>query len=249
VHDRTQELLLRQKQKELDRTVFWSEMAKELTHALRNPLTSINTFAQLLPELFADPDFRSSYSNTVIEDVGRINAITKQIETFASQRELNVEPLQIREVLQKGIDLARFRVHPNGVDIKIRIADDLPAVLGDPNALAECFSHVVANALEALKDREKPFLEIDARKTTREGARAGVEVVVHDNGGGIPPELRENVFSPFATSKDSGMGLGLPMAQRTVTDHNGDLHIDTGASGTTVTIVLPTGVEPQGVAA
>jgi C4-dicarboxylate-specific signal transduction histidine kinase len=95
--------------------------------------------------------------------------------------------------------------------------------------------------MEALTDRPNPRINITAGRSYSPERPPGVEVTVSDNAGGIAESLRDKVLSPFCTSKKGGMGLGLPIAQRTVSDHEGQLHIATGEMGTTVTISLPTG--------
>ena len=244
VHDLTPERLLQKKQRELDRGAFWNELAASMSHEIRNPLVAIKTFAQLLPERFADAEFRTEFSSVVTQEVDRLNAIISQINTFANLPAPKFETLHVKETVLQGLGLARMRVSPNGVDLRTSFAEDMPPLLGDKRALAECFAHVIGNAMEATRNRKDARIEVRAQPAAGPGAR-GVEVTIRDNGGGIPPELKDNVFSPFCTGKGSGMGLGLPIAQRTVADHNGSLHIDTGESGTTVTIALPETADPE----
>jgi nitrogen fixation/metabolism regulation signal transduction histidine kinase len=136
--------------------------------------------------------------------------------------------------------MARHRPEGNGhVRVETSLADDLPRVLGDESALTEAFAHLVTNATEAVAGREKPHVALSAQ-AVRDGKRAsGVLVTVRDNGEGIPPELREKIFSPFCTSKPRGMGLGLPTVKRTVFDHNGRVDIDSNSGGTLVSVILP----------
>jgi nitrogen fixation/metabolism regulation signal transduction histidine kinase len=117
-------------------------------------------------------------------------------------------------------------------------------VLGDEDALAEAFAHLLANAAEAVSSTDKPRITLSA-KLLREGKHdAGVVVTVKDNGKGIAPELKDKIFSPFATTKARGMGLGLPIVKRTVFDHKGRVDVDSGPHGTQVSVMLP--AEPNG---
>jgi PAS domain S-box-containing protein len=239
VHDLTAEHTLRQKQDLADRAAFWTDLAASMSHEIRNPLVAIKTFAQLLPERFEDPDFRKDFNEIVVQEIDRLDKIITQINNFAHPSELVMKPVDLRASLKKAIELAKTRVTKNGVAIDTTLPNDLPRVLGDENALAEAFAHIVANAAEATSGQAKPRITL-AAKPIREGGRAsGVVITVQDNGRGISPDLREKIFSPFCTTKARGMGLGLPIVKRTVFDHNGRVDIDSNPHGTSVSIMLP----------
>ena len=239
VHDLTAEDNLRQKQDLVDRAAFWTDLAASMSHEIRNPLVAIKTFAQLLPERFEDPDFRKDFNEIVVQEIDRLDKIITQINNFAHPSELVMKPVDVRSSVKKAIDLARVRVPKNGVAIDTTLANDLPRVMGDEEALTEAFAHLVANAAEATSGQSKPRITL-AAKSIREGDRAsGVVITVRDNGKGISPDLREKIFSPFCTTKARGMGLGLPIVKRTIFDHNGRVDIDSSSSGTSVSVMLP----------
>jgi PAS domain S-box-containing protein len=239
VHDLTAEDNLRQKQDLVDRAAFWTDLAASMSHEIRNPLVAIKTFAQLLPERFEDPDFRKDFNEIVVQEIDRLDKIITQINNFAHPTELVMKPVDVRSSVKKAIERARGRVLKNGVTIDTTLANDLPRILGDEEALTEAFTHLVANAAEATSGQTKPRITL-AAKSIREGDRAsGVVITVQDNGKGISPELREKIFSPFCTTKARGMGLGLPIVKRTVFDHNGRVDIDSNPNGTSVSVMLP----------
>ncbi|MFL6589321.1 MAG: ATP-binding protein [Chthoniobacterales bacterium] len=239
VHDLTAEDNLRQKQDLVDRAAFWTDLAASMSHEIRNPLVAIKTFAQLLPERFEDADFRKDFNEIVVQEIDRLDKIITQINNFAHPSELVMKPVDLRSSVNKAIELARARVTKSGVAIDTTLPNDLPRVLGDEDALAEAFAHIVANAAEATSGQNKPRITL-AAKPIREGGRtSGVVITVQDNGRGISPDLREKIFSPFCTTKARGMGLGLPIVKRTVFDHNGRVDIDSNPHGTSVSIMLP----------
>jgi PAS domain S-box-containing protein len=239
VHDLTAEDNMRQKQDLVDRAAFWTDLAASMSHEIRNPLVAIKTFAQLLPERFEDADFRKDFNEIVVQEIDRLDKIITQINNFAHPTELVMKPVDVRSSLKKAIELAKTRLTKNGIAIDTTLPNDLPRVLGDEEALAEAFAHIVANAAEATSGQSKPRITL-AAKSIREGGRAsGVVITVQDNGRGISPDLREKIFSPFCTTKARGMGLGLPIVKRTVFDHNGRVDIDSNPHGTSVSIMLP----------
>lgn len=244
LHDLTAEENLRQKQDLVDRAAFWTDLAASMSHEIRNPLVAIKTFAQLLPERFDDPDFRKDFNEIVVQEIDRLDKIITQIHNFAHPSELVMKPVDVRTSVKKAILLARERVKRNGVAIDTALPNDLPKVLGDEAALTEAFAHLVTNAAEATSGRMKPKITLAARKIRQGGHASGVLVTIRDNGRGISADLKDKVFSPFCTTKPRGMGLGLPIVKRTIFDHNGRVDIDSNASGTSVSVMLP--VSPNG---
>ncbi|MEY2439960.1 MAG: two-component system, NtrC family, sensor histidine kinase AtoS [Verrucomicrobiota bacterium] len=240
IQDLTVEQSLRQKQDLVERAAFWTDLAASMSHEIRNPLVAIKTFAQLLPERFDDADFRKDFNQIVVREIDRLDKIITQINNFAHPAELVLKPIDVRDSVNKGLEMARVRFEANGeVAFETSLEKDLPQVLGDETALAEAFAHLVANAAEALAGQDKPRITLTA-KPIRDGKRASAVVVsIRDNGAGIDPELKDKIFSPFCTTKPRGMGLGLPIVKRTVYDHNGRVDIDSSSRGTLVSVTLP----------
>ena len=240
VHDLTADEKLRQQQELVDRAAFWADLAASMSHEIRNPLVAIKTFAQLLPERFDDADFRKDFNEIVVQEVDRLDKIITQINNFAHPPELVMEPIDVRNSVNKAIALTRERFEKNGgMPIEANFPNDLPKVLGDEVALTEAFAHLVANAAEATSGQPKAKITLGAKRIRHGDETSGVVVTVEDNGKGIAPDLREKVFSPFCTTKARGMGLGLPIVKRTVFDHNGRVDIDSNSHGTSVSVVLP----------
>jgi nitrogen-specific signal transduction histidine kinase len=107
-------------------------------------------------------------------------------------------------------------------------------------ALAECFAHLFINAMESLKGVSEPSITLSGRYVLAEADGAEyVELSVRDNGKGIPRDIDDKVFSPFCTTKIRAMGLGLPIVQRTISEHHGRVNLTSGPKGTCVVISLP----------
>ncbi len=238
VQDLSRERTLRERQERVDRATFWTELAAAISHEVRNPLVAISTFAQLLPERYDDPEFRGEFATLAVREITRLNAMIDQINAFANPGELTFAPVDVAELLRRA---ARLAVDATATSIPVRTvaSGPLPAVRGDGTALAEALAHLVTNAIEALQGRAEPSVMLTADAEGGHNGNRQVLVRVQDNGPGIPPEIVDKVFSPFCTIKARGIGLGLPIAKRTVTDHNGRLDIETGRAGTTVSVRLP----------
>jgi len=240
INDLTTQEALREKQALVDRATFWSDLAASMSHEIRNPLVAIKTFAQLLPERFDDAAFRREFNEIVLREIDRLDKIITQINNFAYPPELVLKPIDVRGPVEKALEIARSRFGVNGgVEVETSLPTDLPRVLGDESALAEAFAHLVANAAEALSGKPKPRITLSAKPVREIGRASGVVVTVRDNAGGIAPELKDRIFSPFCTTKPRGMGLGLPIVKRTIFDHNGRVDIDSTPQGTSVSVMLP----------
>jgi len=240
VQDRTRERDLAERQRHLERAGFWTDLAAGMSHEIRNPLVAIKTFAQLLPERYGEPEFRSRFSAVVTQEVDRLNRIIEQVNAFANLPEPSLEQVDITSILKNAVERAKTAADAGAVSFDTELPPDPPALEADARALTDAFTHILVNAVEALRERETPTIRIGMTYTppgAENGAR--LQIRFQDNGPGIPQEIRDKVFSPFCTTKISGMGLGLPIAQRVVMDHNGRIQIATGPEGTTVTVELP----------
>jgi len=239
VRDLTQERLLRERQEELERASFWTELAAAMSHEVRNPLVAISTFAQLLPERYADPDFREKFSELVSSEIARLNSMVDQISNFAETPRLVFEELGITDVLHQAIRTITESSATVGTLVEASIDDNLPKLRCDRKALTECFAHLIRNAVEAVKDVQYPSVHVTATLVDAPEGRKNVRIDVMDNGRGIPSDIEDKLFSPFCTTKARGIGLGLPIARRTVIDHGGQIKVSSSRKGTSVVVALP----------
>ena len=239
IQDLTSIRHLQEKQAQVERTAFWTDLAAGLSHEIRNPLVTISTFAQLLPERYQDEEFRDEFSKLVTREVGRLDGIINQINDFAHP----VEPVHTRVDVRNPLQLALRKVFPEtaarSIRVKTHFDGNLPLIRGDERALTDCFTHLFQNAVEALDGKPDAVVSLSATPASGPGNEPLVEVSIQDNGRGISSEVLDKVYSPFYTTKARGMGLGLPIVKRTVIDHNGRLTIDSNGQGTHVTIQLP----------
>jgi len=239
IQDLTSIRQLQEKQEQLERTAFWTDLAAGLSHEIRNPLVAIRTFSQLLPERYQDEEFREEFSKLVTHEVDRLNGIIDQINGFAHPPEPAYSRVDVRTPLQNALR----RIFPDSpvrlVRIKSQLDGNLPLIKGDERALTDCFAHLFQNAFEALDSRTDAAISYSVQQQNGPGNEHVVEINIKDNGRGIDPEAKEKIFSPFYTTKARGMGLGLPIVKRTVIDHNGRVSVESGEQGTSVVIQLP----------
>lgn len=239
LHDVTGVKLLQEKEQQLERAAFWNELASGMSHEIRNPLVAIKTFAQLLPKRYDDPDFRAEFSQQVTTEIGQLDHIIDKINEFANPPKPVLKPLDLRTPIEHAV--ARIKSEFGHENLKIHLAtDDTPLQInGDAASMEECIYHLVRNATENLGNKPGSRIGITLKGRALQDGGGKIYVIVTDNGSGIKEALRDKLFSPFSTTKARGLGLGLPIAKRAVIDHNGQLDIETGAAGTTISMVFP----------
>ncbi len=239
LQDMTAQVALKAKEEQLERTVFWAELAASLSHEISNPLVTIQTFAQLLPERYQEEEFRCDFSRIVTAEVQRLNSIITQINEFAHPPNLTMTTVALGALLQTSTEKVLPEAVRGNVKVEIQVDPQAPALRGDARALAEALGYLLTNSREALEGRADGRITVTARPARGLNGEPQVEITVADNGPGIPPALRDRVFSPFCTTKPRGLGLGLSIVKRTVTDHGGRVHLETGSTGTGIALLLP----------
>jgi signal transduction histidine kinase len=227
---RARELLAR-----ADRLAVLGTLAAGIAHEVRNPLVSVRTFIELLPERLHDEEFRTEFRQLTLAEIDRICGLLNDLLAFTRPAPAQLEPCDLNALTVQTIRLLEPEARKRDVSLQVAAARDLPLVVVDEARVKQVVMNLVLNAIEASGARGEVRI---ATAPGRAGAWSVLEVA--DGGAGIPPELAAQVFDPFVTTKDSGSGLGLYIAHRIVTEHGGT--IDTRArrgGGTVVSVTLP----------
>jgi len=217
---------------------LWSDLATSMAHEIRNPLVAIKTFSQLLPERYEDADFRGEFSRLVSDEVARLNHTVEEINGFAHPPELIFQNVPLTRILENAMAWTKRDTGKKHLPIHITPPDAAITLQGDERALSESLSFLMINAVEATQKQENPTINISILQPTD----YEILIIIADNGKGVTEKLQHKLFSPFCTTKARGLGLGLPVARRTILRHGGELTIDPSPEGTLVTVSLP--IEP-----
>jgi signal transduction histidine kinase len=216
-----------------ERFAMIGEMSAYVAHNIRNPLASIRAVAQaeMLAKRADDPE-RESFTD-IVTAVDRLESWIGDLLRFSSPVTLDRHPEDLNALVTRCTELVRAQLAQKSVALDLARAPDVGAVSLDRNKIEQVVSVVLANAIEA--SPEGSTLRVACLGN---GARACVRV--QDQGGGIPRERLGSLFTMFATSKKSGTGLGLALAQKIVMAHDGQITVDSReGEGTTVEIALP----------
>jgi two-component system sensor kinase FixL len=244
---RVVERLLREKQFELDRSLRLaaaSEMASALAHELNQPLSAIASYARACQIMASDPA-RSHESlgptmDKVVQETARAGAVVHRLRDFFRTGSARLEPLDIELLLRGAVDAERPRAERHRVRFALDCADVLPSVTADRVQIETVLHNLISNAIDALKQttNDERLIRVSA---THQNAHF-VTISVADNGPGIPTEMADQLFRPFATSKPRGMGLGLAISRSIVEAHAGRLALEAADSGCVFRFTLPAAV-------
>ena len=201
------------------------EMAAGIAHELNNPLTSVMGFAELaLEDIPETSDTRKDLEMVVRESV-RARDVVRRLLDFARQSESTRSRASLNEVVEDVIALSRHLIHTSGVELILDLEENLPWVTMDANQIKQVLLNLVHNALQAMPDGGE--MEILTQSTSLEG-RTGALVSVRDTGVGITQLNQSRIFEPFFTTKgdQGGTGLGLSVTYGIVTDHGGQIDVE-----------------------
>jgi two-component system nitrogen regulation sensor histidine kinase GlnL len=220
-------------------------LASMLAHEIKNPLSGIRGAAQLLEQSVTPEEL--PLARLVREEVDRIVDLIDRVEVFGDDRPVERTPINIHVVLERVKLLLKSGVARN-ISFTEEYDPSLPPVYGNRDQLIQVFLNLVKNAAEALE--RTPKAEIRITTAFRPGIRIAVqgvsqrislplEIVIEDNGPGIPPDLLPILFDPFVTTKPNGSGLGLALVAKIVGDHGGVIDSDSRPGRTRFRVLLP----------
>jgi signal transduction histidine kinase len=238
---------LEERLRRADRLAALGTMAAGIAHDIRNPLTSILIFSQLMSLHHDDPDVREKFDRVVPRELERVQGVIEDMMELARPATLHLEPANLNEVLSQVLELYENQATTQGVKIIREFDGDLLPCAADRKRLHRCFSNLIANAIQAMPNggdltvrtslENATFLAPQAGNTPAEPA---VCVTIVDTGQGIPPERLSRIFDPFYTTKEKGLGLGMAITHRIIEDHKGTVDVQSQVGlGTTFITHLP----------
>jgi len=222
--------------KRMERIEAWQEMARRLAHEVKNPLTPIKLSAERLlyayefkTEEFAE--ILKKTTSTIIDETKRLENLVNEFSKFARLPSMKIERKNIKNTLQELLDF--FRTAYPDYKIEDQILFDELYVDYDENQIKQVIINLMKNALEAYLDGDKWVL-ISAEK--REN---NLVISILDKGPGIPVDIQDKIFEPYFSTKKQGVGIGLAIAERIISEHNGNIWFETGEGGSIFFVELP----------
>jgi PAS domain S-box-containing protein len=220
-----------------ERLATIGEMAAGIAHELKNPLVSIGGFARRLQNKLPSGTTEREYAETIVHEVRRLEKMLTEILAFSKKTTICYTQCDINDIIEDALAIVAQTFEENRIRVVRHSADGILPFLGDCQQLMQVFLNLFWNAQEAMKSGGQ--LEVTVSATRLNGGKA-VSVKVVDAGGGMQPEVLHNIFNPFYTTKETGTGLGLPIASRIVTNHGGKIRVNNHLGvGAEFNVILP----------
>lgn len=215
-----------------DRLSTLGELSAGMAHEIRNPLGSIRGTAEILKDGVDLDDPRHEFAEILVKEVDRLNRVLEDFLRFARQAPRERGRFDLNAVVREVLDLTRRQAERCDVAVITQLTE-LPQLDGDGGQLRQALLNLVLNALQAMPRGGQ--LTVTTRLEHNQA-----EVTVADNGPGIPVGEEERIFKTFVTSRPDGTGLGLPISQRIVVSHGGQITLrNNPGQGAAFTIALP----------
>ena len=213
------------------------ELSAAIAHEIKNPLVSVGGFARRLYRTIPDDAPGKKYTQTIVDEVARLERILNDTLSYTRDGSAVFREWDLRDILEDSLSTVSGGFQAGGIRLVKEFAEKVPKVRGDDQQLRQVFSHLLSNACQAMEGRGT--LSIRIFPFSRDGSSL-VRVEVENTGKGIDPENLSNVFNPFYTTKDTHLGLGLPIVHRIVTSHRGQIEVDNHpGKGVKFIIMLP----------
>jgi len=224
---------LRQELARTEKLKAVATLAAGMAHEIKNPLASIKTFAEYLPQKYDDPAYREKFARIMSQEVDKMNLLVQRLLEFARPTQPRLQSVRVSGVVKETLDFLQGTLLQRQIQVETNFSET-DEVLADPAQLKQVFLNLLLNSVEAVVP--------PGRITVSTGQEDGhLHVIVADTGRGIPKKDLPHIFDPFFTTKPTGTGLGLSVVHSIVQEHGGRVHVKSELEqGTTVTITLPT---------
>ena len=221
-----------------EREGAWREMAKQVAHEIKNPLTPMKLSTQYLQKAWDDkaPDWDKrlkSFTRTLTEQIETLSTIASGFSDFAKMPVPKIEKIELVNILQNAIDIFNNR---KKYSIELKYSGEKNYfIIGDKNQMIRVFNNLIKNSIQAMSDLDFGKIIIKISSSEKEHI-----IKITDNGTGIPEGQTDNIFSPSFTTKSSGTGLGLAIVKSIISEAGGEISFKSEeGNGTTFEIRLP----------
>ncbi|MCR4402512.1 MAG: ATP-binding protein [Firmicutes bacterium] len=216
------------------------ELSAGLAHEVRNPLGAIKACSQFLEDRVPEDESLGKFTRILVREVDRLDRLVERLLSFAKPRESDMQYVDVHEILDRMVSLVGLKAKQAKVDVVRRYQPNLPRVFADPEKLQQAFLNIMLNAIDAMPCGGVLAVATSICGDSEQVANGRVRVDFRDTGVGIPPDQLDKVFTPFFTTRERGTGLGLAIARRVVSEHGGEITVESMPGvGTAFSVFLP----------
>jgi PAS domain S-box-containing protein len=226
---KTQELLLNS-----EKLNIAGQLAASIAHEIRNPLTAIKGFHQLME---ADSNGKPYYFEILTEEMNRIELILNELLLLAKPQALQLKQVDLRALIEQVCTLMDSQANLHNIDVKVKFEQTVPTFIQcNENQMKQIFINFLKNAIEAMPNGGQVII------TVNHNDEDSILLLIIDQGEGIPEGKLKRIGEPFYTTKEKGTGLGFMVCRKIIEDHQGTLNISSRLNqGTTIEVILPLG--------
>ena len=216
--------------RQAERLAALGTLAAGMAHEIRNPLSSIKTFVQLLPRKVEKPGFLAKFQRTVPRELNRINDLVEDLLDLARVPKYNFRSTPLRALVSQTLETLGEDLVAGNIKYRFECPDDLPSVRADSGQLTKAFHNLVRNAIQAMPDGGELVITAQPQADSENNGKMAnngksVALIFQDSGNGIPADELKNIFNPFHTTKIQGTGLGLSITHKVITEHGGTITV------------------------
>jgi len=226
---------------QMEKMTALGEMAATIAHEIRNPLICVGGFARRLLKDESLTEKSRKYVNIISEEATRLENILQDILTFSKDTRIQIEECNVNTIIKSALDVLALETADREIEVNTCFYTELDPILADPQHLKQVFLNLITNAVHQVPEK-KGLINIMTYNT--HSSAGGVTIEFTDNGGGIPPEIIDNIFNPFFTTKGSGTGLGLAIIRKIIDNHRGHISVR-NRPGVGVTFVINLPLDPR----
>ncbi|MDM8515724.1 DUF3365 domain-containing protein [Desulfobacterales bacterium HSG16] len=207
-------------------------LAGGVAHEINNPINGIMNYAQLIKDRLNQDNPLIEFAAEIIIETNRIAAIVRNLLAFARYEQETSSPARMSDIVESSLSLIQTVMRRDQITLKADVPDDLPEIRCRIQQIQQVLMNLIINARDALNEKypnydENKIIRLSARLFEKEGNK-WIRTIVEDHGSGIIPEVREQIFDPFFSTKsrEKGTGLGLSISYGIIKDHHGVLHVE-----------------------
>jgi len=217
----------------MDRFNLMGEMAAGIAHEINQPLSAIATYAQAAKRILQgdtpDVDMIHDICAKIDDQARRAGQVIENLRKFIRKQEIQTQLLDVNHAVRDVVNLIEADARAAGVPVELRMAEGLPGVRADATQLQQVILNLTRNSVDAMRNERDKHLGIVVE--TAPGDGGGVRVTVTDHGPGVAPQIGENIFHPFVTTKTDGLGVGLAISRTIVQSYGGSLNYSHNPAG------------------
>ena len=221
-----------------DKLAALGTMAAGMAHEIKNPLSSIKVFSQLLLQRYEDEEYRKKFVEIIPREIGRIDRIVESLLGFARASQPKLERASVAGIVEELLKDYHEQIEKSNIKVNKKV-EEVPEIEIDRGQIMQAFSNLILNSVQAMPTGGELNISVTKGKKGKK-EEPYITINISDTGYGIPKDHLKKLFDPFFTTKHGGTGLGLTIAHSIVDGHKGtiDVKSDIG-KGTSFTIILP----------